>query len=243
ILPTNMGANFYNQGIDIKHVASNVFGVMYMLSSNELQDISQLEGEVVYNLGQGNTPDFVFKRVLEINDIEYVEQDTPEEGKVALTYAANAQNLISMMIAGQIEYAILGEPQVSQAINATQDEENPFQIVMNLQDEWTNGYPQVSTVARDDLIENHSDFLDEFLAAVQDNVEWVVANSDDALSALTANGSNLNGLDTNSVTRCNINFVTSANGKEDVEEYLQSMYNFDEMFVGGQMPDEGFYRQ
>ena len=140
-----MAANLYNGGIDIKLLSTNVFGLLYLVSNQPFEDINSLKGKVVYNLGQGNTPDFVFKYVLELNDIEYVEQDTPVQGKVALRYAANAQNLISMMVAGQADYAVLGEPQVS-CFGSETDSDNPFEIVLNLQEEWTDGYPQVATV-------------------------------------------------------------------------------------------------
>jgi NitT/TauT family transport system substrate-binding protein len=242
VLPSNMAANLYNGGIDIKLLSTNVFGLLYLVSNQPFEDINSLKGKVVYNLGQGNTPDFVFKYVLELNDIEYVEQDTPVQGKVALRYAANAQNLISIMVAGQADYAVLGEPQVSQALAVTQDSDNPFEIVLNLQEEWTDGYPQVATVAKNSVIQNHADMLDALLEVVKDNVEWVVKNADKAVAALQEHGSNISGFSSQTIIRCNIGFVPSQEAKEGIEEYFEVMHEFNPNFIGKKMPDNGFYR-
>lgn len=241
ILPTNMAAALYNVGKDIKIVASNAFGLLYMLGKEDINSLEDLKGKVVYNIGQGQTPDFVFKTVLDQNEIKYDETDSPKADEVGLRYAANPQNLISLMLADKVEYAILGEPQVSQAVNSTGSSPNSFKIIVDLQEEWVNGYPQVSTVAKGDLIKDHAEFLDAFLAKLEENIAWITENPELVKTALQNNGSNLNFIDVNSIARCNIRFEPAAEIKESIDNYLQLMYNFDKGFVGGKLPDEGLY--
>lgn len=241
VLPTNMAANLYNKGKDIKIVASNVFGLLYMVGKAPLQSLEQLKGKVVYNLGQGNTPDFVFQTILEQNNIPYSQTDNPTSQEVGLRYDTEAQQLIARMAANQIDYAILGEPQVSQAVNATKDSDNPFSIILNLQQAWEDGYPQVSTVVKASILNEHEEFINAFLTKMQENVEWITENPDLVKTALTANGSKVNFFDADSIARCNIRLERTSEIKETIENYLQLMYNFNASFVGNKMPEQGLY--
>ena len=237
LLPTNMAANLYNKGIDIKIVACNVFGLLYMVGKTPIDQLEDLYGKTVYNLGQGNTPDFVFKTILEQNDINYAATDTPKNNEVGLRYAPDAESIIAMMKASQIEYAILGEPQVSQALNIAED----FEIVLNLQQEWQQGYPQVATVAKADIIEIHKDFLNSFLQEVEQNVQWIADNPEKVGQALASKGSQVNFISAESIARCNIRFEKAGDIQETIDNYLRLMYDFNVNFVGGKIPDEGLY--
>ncbi len=242
ILPTNLAATFYNMGKDIKILSSNVFGLLYLLGKDEIADISDLKGKVVYNIAQGGSPDFVFQTVLDQNDIDYViGEDTPKSNEVGIKFAANAPELITRMVANEVDYALLGEPQATQAVNKTKDSENPFKIILDLQEEWQNGYPQVSTVAKATLIEEHPEFIAAFLEKMEENVAWVTENEEEVQSALKKYDSNVSFFTSESIARCNIRFEKAKDIKESIDNYLELMYNFDKKFVGGQMPDEGLY--
>lgn len=245
VLPTNLAAVFYNKELPknepMKLVASNIFGLFYMLGKAELTSIDDLKGKVVYLTAQGGTPDLVFQQILTNNNIEYKVQDTEEAGLVSIKYAANSQSLITLMLVNKVEYAVFGEPQLTQAINETAATENKFVEVLNFQEEWQNGYAQVSTVAKTSIINDHSEFLSAFLLKVKENVDWIIENPNEAVKALTDNGSAVSGYTKETIERCNIRFEYSKDIKEDIENYLQVMYNFDATSVGGKMPSEEFY--
>ena len=237
ILPTNMAAIMYNKGFDRKIVCSNVFGLLYMVGKTDITSIDQLKGKVVYNIGQGGTPDFVFKNILKENNIEYLESDTQVEGKVAIKFEASPQTVIQEIAANQVDYAILGEPQVSQALKLNEN----FHIVLDLQDEWRNGYPQVSTVIKSSIINEYPEFVDAFLAKIEENTTWVNENSDLAAQALSDNGSNVTGFTEEVIQRCNIRYIPISYGKYQVIDYLESIYQFNPLLVGGKMPEEALY--
>lgn len=241
ILPTNLAAAFYNKGIDIKILSSNIFGLLYLLGKEDITSVSDLKGKVVYNIAQGSSPDFVFQTVLDQNNVKYSFTDEPDTDEVGLVFVADATALIAQMAANTVDYAILGEPQATQAVNKTKDNAHAFKIILDLQQEWQNGYPQVSTVAKASLIAKYPEFIDAFLDKMQENVAWVTENAEKVQLALTNYDSKVTFFNADSIARCNIRFEKAEAIKERIEEYLELMYNFDKSFVGGKLPDEGLY--
>ncbi len=235
LLPTILASKHYNSGIDIKIVGANVFGVLYVIGKTDIASMEDLKGKIVGNLGPGGTPDFLFKYLAGTGNFQV--SDTRIEGKVALKYAAEANTLIGYVANDTVDYAILGEPQVTAALGKNAQ----FKVVMDLQQEWGGDYPQVSTVAKGSVIKDNSAFLAEFLSKVSESADWVAQNPDKAQTALTANGSSLKNITAAIIERCNIDFRPSSEIKEDINEYLQMHLKFAPAAVGGKMPGDGLY--
>lgn len=73
VLPTNAAAKVYNNNGKYQMLSVNVFGVLYVVSTHNITSLNDLRGKTVYSIGLGNTPEYVFKKVL---------------GNAGLTYAA-----------------------------------------------------------------------------------------------------------------------------------------------------------
>ena len=74
IVPSNLAAQAYNKGLGYKLVGTTGFGALYLISTEGEIDIENLSGKEVYNIGNGLTPDIVFKALLKelnINDVTY----------------------------------------------------------------------------------------------------------------------------------------------------------------------------
>ena len=249
IMPTNTAASAYNGGADIKIVSINVHGLLYMLGAETVTDLNQLKGQVVYSIGQGGTPDFVFKYILDNAGIEYVVSETAVDGKVAISYVEGGSNLIPMLKQGKAKYGILGEPAVSNAVKATGKA-----VVLDLQAEWKKAtkaktgteleLPQACLVVSGELIKEHKDFVDDFIAAVETSDEWLPANAEAAGEALKKLGSATAAstvFTPEIIGRCNIKTVKAAQAKAGVDEYLSALYGFAPAAVGGKLPDDGLF--
>ena len=70
IAPTNAGANLINKGADYKLVSVMVEGSLYLIGSpskvgaNTTITLDDLKGKKIASIGQGNTPDKVFKYII-----------------------------------------------------------------------------------------------------------------------------------------------------------------------------------
>ncbi|MDD4316563.1 MAG: ABC transporter substrate-binding protein, partial [Clostridia bacterium] len=235
LLPTILAAKHYNSGIDIKIVGANVFGVLYLIGKTDIADMQALKGKLVGNLGPGGTPDFMFKYLAGAGNFQV--SDTRIEGKIALKYAAEANTLIGYVASGAIDYALLGEPQVSAALSKNSE----FKVVMDLQEEWGGSYPQVSTIVKTDTLSNHSAFVTSFLSKVSESADWVADNPESAQTALTAAGSSLKNISAAVIDRSNIDFIPVGEIKDDINAFLQMHLNFAAASVGGKLPGDGIY--
>ncbi len=175
ILPTNVAANAYNKGCDIKLVTVNTWGNLYMVGKGDtITDINSLKGKVVYLTAQAGVPTVMFKYIVNQKGAEWIESGEPVEGKVALAYA-DAQVIIPSIKQNKTEYAILGEPAVTKACNNA-----GASVVMDLQKEYKDitgsdnyAYPQASLVARVDFLEKNGAFMKEFIKAMKENGSFI----------------------------------------------------------------------
>ena len=241
IMPTNAAANLFNKNKDIRLVSANVHGLLYMVGKENLTSLEQLKGKVVYNIGQGQTPDATFQYILQQNEIEYVVSETPVAGKVALQYVSDGASLIGFLKSGKASFGILGEPAATQAVSKA-----GVSVLFDIQAEWravTNlgNFPQASMIMKTSLTENVA-FVDAILAALSDNDEWIKTNATAARQALVGVGSSLPETLTNEiVVRCNIDTVVAQDAKAEIIAYLNVLYNFNPNFVGGSLPADSFF--
>lgn len=158
-----------------------------------------------------------------------------------IQYINQGTEAISALKAGTAKFAVLGEPAATMAgTNA-----NAIYRI-DLQSEWKkatgfDGYPQASTIAKNDIIENHSAFLSKFLAEMQANVAWIVENASQINPILARYDSTSKFPSANIIQNCNIRFEAAANAKASVLKYLEIMSSFDKTFVGETLPNDAFF--
>ena len=248
IMPTNMAAILYNQGIEIQVVGTNSYGLLYMLSNTVAPDnftLDALKGQVLHTVGQGGTPEIVLKKVLEGAGVEYEESDTAIAGKVAIKFHAEGTTIIGGLKQGNIHFAVLGEPAVSTAL---QKVGGNLAIVCDLQEKWKTAantdasYPQTALVAKKSLIESDP-YLIKLIA--QYTVDCAKALAEDAapyiaeLKEREATVPDTFGAE--GVARTNIKPAFGATAKADIEAYFNILKTFKAPLIGGKLPDDGFY--
>ena len=250
IAPTNLGATLYNKTHSIKLVATAVQGALYMVGKQNLvgesteQKLNSLKGKTVYNIGQAATPGYTFKYILDHYEIPYQENAEESADYVNLKYVQEGSQLIGLFKTNKAEFGILGEPAVTNANNAT-----GTTTQLSIQDVWNEvtstvgGLPQASVFVKNDLLsKEHADFINWFIAKMEESSTWVKTNTADALVALQEAGSvSLKNLNSEVVERCNIKVVKASQAKSSINTYLSSLYAFDPTTVGNSIPNDDFY--
>ncbi|MGN1042061.1 MAG: ABC transporter substrate-binding protein [Christensenellales bacterium] len=233
IIPTNLAAKLYNNGIKIKTVASNVYGLLYLVGTEEITSISALKGEKIRCTGFGGTPDFVLQFVL--------NQYGLSASDVTIEYISQGSDAIAALKGGTAKFAVLGEPAATMSVNRA-----GAKVLADFQSEWEKstgsyGYPQACTVVTDTVISEKSAFLKLFLKEMNNNVTWVQENVDSVNSAIAAYNGKTQFATAAVVSRCNVKYVGALESKSEVVEYLEIMSTFSSQFIGGKLPDDGFY--
>ncbi|MCM1533029.1 MAG: hypothetical protein NC099_00050 [Corallococcus sp.] len=237
VCPTNMAATLYNKGVKYKLATANLFGLLYLVGNGEADDLFDLVGKVVYSIGKNNTPEFVFKKILSSNGIEYADGDTAQAGKVVIRYFGAGSEIVPLLKSGLAQYAILGEPAVTKA---------GVKDLFDLQALWKDAtgleesYPQAGVFVKEELFADGK-FMTALLDALNANVTYISEHSGDVASLLTANGSSdFNGtvFTADTLERCNIRCVKASDCKAQMTAYFKAIQSVN---VGFQLPDDGFY--
>ena len=251
IAPTNILSTIYNKTQSGKLVGTVVQGALYMVGKTALpgdttaEKLASLKGKVVYNIGQGATPDLTFKYILEHFDIKYANTAEPASDQIGLQYVNSGSELIPLLKQGKAQFGVLGEPAVSNANSNAKT-----QTVLDIQELWKEvtesqnaGFPQAGLyVVNKYLSGEHWALIDWIKEKMVEAGSWAVGNPSLVSQIMVENGSaSLNGLTAEKIAGCNISWISATDSKKSMNQYLGALYLFDPKTIGGRLPDDGFY--
>lgn len=217
IVPSNLALQAYKKGLGYKVSATIGWGSLYLVSTEEISNISDLEGCEVYNTGKGLTPDIVFKSILKNNGVN--------EENIDFSYVGAASELAPMVISGQAKYAILPEPVLSTVMSKNEN----IKIILNLNDEWANlndverGYPQSTLLIKEEFYNDikDTDLYDEIIKTFSEGEEWVLNNPQLAAEKCEELGITVNKVVINEAIRnSNLSFTEIEDCKLEYETYF-----------------------
>ena len=239
IAPTNAGAALIKQGAPYKLVSVAVEGSLYLIGSpskvggDSTIVFDDLKGKRIASIGQNNTPDKVFKYIVD-NTVGLTyddENDTIifEDGATAtIEWCADgpAAKAALMRENNPCDFAIVGEPAAT-AFGTTGG--GGFSARMDLQELYRGidnkmiNFPQASLFVKTELTTD-TEFMSALFKALEDSKAWVVANPADVTALLQEKGSTST-FPAPSIPRCSI-VVTKVNNnavKESIVTYLGLM--------------------
>ena len=243
IIPINAASKILNDGQDYKIVSAVTNGNLYIVGNRNISNLSDLKGEVVGVIGQGNVPDLNLKYLLNSDEVPYVQSETQVDSKVALRYFADASNLIPMLKQGAINFGLLPEPAVSKLLSIASN----FNIELDIQALWEGGsYPQAVLVVKNELCSN-ANFINELISEMEENESWVIDNTSKAVEAVTDHleegvVTSIQNISSEAITNCNIKVsVTTENDEIDrMKSYLEKIRSVNPMAIGN-YTDNLFY--
>ncbi len=236
VLPTNVAAQLYARGVPVQVPAAFLWGVMYVVSSaNDIERWEDLRNRTVYSISPGSTPDVLLRYLLDRNGID-------PENDVTIDYRYGHVELAQMVLAGQVETAVLPEPFVTRILDATTD----YHLVLDFQTEYERfvgeRYPQTAIVIRSDVFARHRDALDEALSMIQESMATVLGNPAGAVQMAAFEEVGLPAQTVlSAMPRLNGDYQSSAESGEAIRRYLTVLHDFDPRTTGGTVPDEDFF--
>ena len=239
VVSSNLAIKIYNKGIDYKYAASSVWGILYVLSSEDLKGWEDLKGKEINMIGRGLTPDIVLRKLLKANGL------IPDKD-VKFKYINESTELAQLFISGKSTLTIMPEPMVSKILLKKKN----TKVILDLQKEWgkiskDNGsYPQAGLIIKNDLITKHPNIVEEFLNEYKESIVWLNKNPSKAGEYSEELKMGLNSkIVEKAITRSNITYKNADESKEALEGYYKILYEFSPELIGGKLPDENFYLQ
>ena len=236
IVPSNLALQADKKDLGYKVAATIGWGSLYLVSTEEISNISELEGCEVYNTGKGLTPDIVFKNILSKNNVN--------EENIDFSYVGAASELAPLLINGQAKYAVVPEP----VLSTVMDKNSDIKIILSLNDEWIkvnnveNGYPQSTLLIKEEFYNKIKDtnVYDKLIEAFNESEKWVIDNPQLAAEKCEELGITVNkDVINESIKNSNLKFTKIEDSKEEYEIYFSTIdtdnkgesYEYDSIFI------------
>ena len=236
LLPANLASVLYNKTEGgISFVDINTLGVLYCVTGDEsVKTVADLAGKTVITTGQGATPEYSIRYLLDKNEVT----------DCTLDFKSEATEVAAVLENDPTSIAVLPQPFVTSLLIKNEN----VKIAFSLADEWENLSERSQlitgvTVVRNEYLDEHVDevenFIDEHVASV------VAATSDEERTAeLIAEYGIIEKKEIAkaALPNCNIVCITGEAAGEILEGYLETLFEQDPKSVGGQLPDNDFYK-
>lgn len=247
-MPSNVIANLHQRGAPVKLVNISTWGILWIVSSAAPVDsLAALKGEEIVMPFRGDMPDIVFHTLAE-------QQGLDPKADFQLRYVATPVDAMQLLLARQAEHVVLAEPAISMALNKANS--LPTSLVapeltraLSLQREWgrvferTPEMPQAGIAAvggasRDrELIAamNHAydEALRACLAAPEACAETIAPLLGGRLSVAAI---------ADSLAVSPLHTKTASEARAELDFFYRILHERQPALIGGQLPDESFYR-
>lgn len=236
ILPVNAAVQLAGSGETYSLLGTVTHGNLYMLSAKHpdeqitVSNLKSLVGKTVGCIQLSSFVGNVFKIILEDNDIPYTVVESVSDAKSDSVNLINiADPSTGITPAAEFDYMIGAEPLVTAKTTAAP----ALKIVGDIQALYgENGFPQAVMLAKNSVIEQNSEFIADFISAVEENAEWIASDDADMtaiVNAINANyggatsSLNANNLNSTVISRCAIEFVSATECRQEITGFIDKL--------------------
>lgn len=259
-LPTNLAATLYNKGTDLKVIALNTLGVLYIVdATGTVKTLEDLEGKTVYVPNAGSNPEYILRRVLKQHGINAtVETKYTDAAVIQSAFVNGLEN------GDVIEIAALPQPAATATVISAKKAGKTVTAPIDLSAEWdeveSTPIAQGCLVATTDFLEENPGFIEgllnqqdtaekltpvkEFLTDYEASVAYMTdpANLDAAAKLAVKHGIlKAEPIAKQALPKCAITCKTGAEMKAALEAFYTILYDYNPAAVGGTVPASGFY--
>jgi len=243
-IPTNVAANLYNKGVDIKLLNVSIWGILGMITRDkEKKTLADFKGCEIAMPFRADMPDIVFEEIVK-------KQGLDPKKDFKLRYVGSPIDAMQMLIMRRVDHALLAEPAISMALRKTNS--FPLKLIApdlyrsaDLQKEWGEVFhieakiPQAGMAQigqQDEYLVKR--FNQEYAKALQ----WYKAHPKEA-GVLVAKYIPMLSADAvaDSMEYVLLKDVSAQDSKKDLEFFYTLLKNNKPKSIGGKLPDDGFY--
>ena len=245
-VPSNVGANLYNKGVDIKLLNISVWGILGMLTRDKnLKTLADFKGKEIAMPFRADMPDILFEEIIKAQGMD------PKKD-FNLKYMATPFDAMQMLIMRRVDHALLAEPAISIALRKTKS--FPLKIIApdlyrsaDLQKEWGETFkveakiPQAGMAVLGKLSSN-SYVIKRFNEEYKKSLQWYKNNPKEAGELIVEYIPMLDTLGiADSIKYVQLNTVKAKDAKKDLEFFYRLLEKNNPKTIGGKLPSDGFY--
>ena len=245
-VPTNVGANLYNKGVDIKLLNVSVWGILGLLTRDKTKkSLADFKGCEIAMPFRADMPDIVFEEIAK-------KQGLNPKKDFKLRYVGSPIDAMQMLIMRRVDHALLAEPAISIALRKTGS--FPLKLVAPdlyrsdmLEKQWGEVFkvsgkiPEAGMAVVGDMLKNDyvvKRFNEEYKKALK----WYKTHKIEAgiLAVKYVKMLDKDGV-SDSIEYVQLDDVSAKDAKKDLEFFFNILKNNNSKSIGGKLPDNGFY--
>lgn len=235
-VPANVSSVLYNNtdgGIEV--LAINTLGVLYIAEKGDsVHSVEDLRGKTIYSSGNGATPEYALRFVLESAGLE-IGRD------VFIEWRSEHAECVAALEANDGAVAMLPQPFLTSALLS----DSSIRVALDLNDLWMEamGTELITgvVIARTSFIEENEDEVRAFLSSYGDSVDFVNGNISEGAALVGEYGIIGEKVANLAIPGCNITLITGEEMKAALSNYLGVLYSMNPKSVGGALPNEDYY--
>ncbi len=232
-LPTNVAAKLYNKtNGELQILAVNTLGVLYMLEigTQSIKSVADLSGKTVYTTGQGSTPEYALKYILEKNGV----------ADCNIVFETTADLVVSHAEEGAV--LMLPEPKVTAVKGQLQN----VTVALDMTAEWNKvcdtPMAQGCVVVTKAFAQANPEAVAQFLKEYEASVNFVKGNVEEA-SQMVAKFKIIPKapLAAKAIPNSNLTYLAGKDMKDGLVPFYTVLFNAEPSSIGGKLPADDFY--
>jgi NitT/TauT family transport system substrate-binding protein len=242
-LPSNAAALYYNKGVKLQYLDNSVWNILYLVTADtSIKSMVDLKGKTVLVPYQNAVPDAMFQSLCQQYGLDPAKD-------ITITYAPDPIQASQSLLKGTDKYVLLSEPSATSVILTGANSGLNFVRAINVGAAWHNSTdgnsvtPVAGTIVLGDM-KDHPDIVKVFMAEYAKAVAWMLTNPDQAgevgARALAQQGFTAPVL-TASTKYTEWRYVKAIDARSDLEDFFNTLSKVSPNFIGGKLPDDGFY--
>ena len=234
-LPANVAAKVYNSSSKaLVMLAITGNGNIKLITSDAaVKDFSDLAGKTLYVAGQGATPDYLTRYLLDQNQVS-----------TELSFSVPTPQIAAQLISKKIEYAVVPEPFSTIALLKSKDVKAAidYQVEYSLLNGADAKIPLTVLVASRDFAEKNTKALNDFLKNYEKSYNWVVKHPVQAGNLCEKHNLGLAAdVLAKAIPVSNYVYIPAKDAQKNVEDFLQILLEYSADSIGGKLPEADFY--
>ncbi len=237
IVPSNLALKVYNKGVPYQFVGNSVWGVLYIVSNEDINSVEELKGKEINMIGKGLTPDIIFRKILKEHSID-------PDSDVTLNYVSGSEELAKTYITGKSNLSLMPEPMLTKVLSKREDSK----VVLDLQKEWASvtksdlGIPQACLIVNVETAKKHPELVQQFIESYKNSINEYNTNTKEVASYAKPDVTLLNPMIAEKVQpRVNIRFESAEDSKGILIDYFNVLKESNPKSIGGKLPDDNFF--
>jgi len=243
-VPSNVGANLYNKGVEIKLLNISVWGILGMLTRDKsLKTLADFKGKEIAMPFRADMPDILFEEIVK-------SQGMNPKTDFKLKYMGTPMDAMQMLIMRRVDHALLAEPAISIALRKTKS--FPLKLIApdlyrsaDLQNEWGETFKVEAKIPQAGMavIGQMDDYaIKRFNEEYTKSLKWYKSHPKEAgkLVVETIPMLDEDGV-ADSIKYVQLNTVKAKDAKKDLEFFYNLLKKNNPKTIGGKLPNNGFY--